>query len=77
MVVLLSLAMRWWFAGFLSPVFPAPYANAEIPQKSVTTLALDQLRAEHQHELGPDEGRVRFSCVLRNGGHYFTDVLIE
>jgi hypothetical protein len=51
MVVLPSLAMRWWFAGFLLPAFPASYANAEIPQQSVTTPALDQLRAEHQHVL--------------------------
>jgi hypothetical protein len=30
-----------------------------------------------EFELGLDEGRVRFSYVLRNGGHFFTDVLIE
>lgn len=30
-----------------------------------------------EFELALDEGRVRCSYVLRNGGHYFTDVLVE
>jgi hypothetical protein len=36
---------------FLPAALPAPDANAEVPQQSVMALALEQLRAEHQHVL--------------------------
>jgi hypothetical protein len=49
--VLSPFAVTWCLAGFFLRVFSGPFAHAETPQQGVTTLALDQLRAEHQHVL--------------------------
>jgi hypothetical protein len=61
--VLSPFAVTWCLAGFFLGVFSGPFAHAETPQQGVTTLALDQLRAEHQHVLDAlnaknSEGRV-------------------
>jgi len=50
-VILFSFAMGWLLACLSFAQTPGPEAKSEILQQSVTTLALDRLRAQHQSVL--------------------------